>query len=182
MANRFRMLLSWISVRLNEGEIRNLVSMCNVPEGQRAEIKDGLSLFDYLIKRDFINEHNLGRLKTMLKNLCPKRRDLIIGIENFENGVSTHDDTSSTLTSIRSIPSTICHVSRSDVKETCCTLECPCIMVTCYKYTGKISWSYVGYFVFFLTCILIVVLLWYADVPKASEAIASNEHVKKAAP
>ena len=56
------------------------------------------------------------------------------------------------------------------------------MMVTCYKYTGKIAWSYVGCFVFFLTCFLTVVLLWYADVPKASEAIASDEHVKKAAP
>ena len=147
MANRFRILLSWISARLNEQEIRNLVSMCDVPEGQRAEMKDGISLFDHLIKSDFINEHNLCRLKTMLKNLSPKRRDLIIRIQSFENGLLTHDDASSTLTSVRSIPSTTCHFNRSDVKETCCTMECPCMVVTCYKYTGKIAWSYVGCFV-----------------------------------
>ena len=201
MANDFRILLSWISARLNEQEIRNLVSMCDVPEGQRAEMIDGISFFDHLIKRDLINERNLGRLKRMLKSLSPQRRDLIKEIQNFENGEFTGNDASFTLTSVRSIPftratgrsipstptsdrsipSTIRYVSRSDVEETCCTVGCPCMMMTCYKYS-KIPWSYVGCFVFFLTCFLTVVLLWYANVPKASEAIASNEHVKEAAP
>ncbi|CAB3982550.1 uncharacterized protein LOC111323014 [Paramuricea clavata] len=186
MANRFRILLNWISARLNEHEIRSLVLMCDVPESLRAGLKDGISLFDNLIKRDIINEHKRDKLKLVLKNLSPKRRDLIREIENFENGMPTRDDVSSTLSSNVSMPSTITPVSRSDMKETrketCCTIDCPCMVMSCYKYGGKIRWSYVVLSTFFLVCLLIVALLWYADVPKVNEAITSDEHVKKAGP
>lgn len=199
MANRFRILLNRISGRLNEHEIRSLVHLCDVPEGLRAGLKDGISLFDNLIKRDVINEHKLGKLKLVLKNLSPKRRDLVREIENFENGIPTGDnasstlnsDVSSTLNSDVSLPFTITPVSRSDMKETrkketrketCCTIDCPCMVMSCYKYGGKIRWSYVVLSTFFLVCFLIVALLWYADVPKVNEAITSDEHVKKAGP
>jgi hypothetical protein len=161
--------------------------MCDVPEGQREKIKDGISLFEYLIKRDIINEQKLDKLRTMLKNLGTKRRDLIKKIDDYEKGIL--DDKSSTMTSngsmmnnVGSMPVIGRSFSKPDIKEAWCTVECPCMMMSCYKYSGKIAWSYVAYFAFFLTCFLTVVLLWYADVPKASEAIASDEHVKEAAP
>ena len=182
MANRFRILLNWISARLNEQEIRSLMLMCEVPESQQARMKDGISLFDNLIKRDIINEHKLDKLKMVLKHLCPKRRDLIREIEKFENGTKTQDDASSTLTSVGSMPSTVRSISRSDEKETWCTVECPCMKMSCYKYGVKIAWSYVVLSVFFLICFLIVVLFWYANVPKVSDAIASDKHVEEAGP
>ena len=182
MANRFRILLNWISARLNEQEIRSLMLMCEVPESQQARMQDGISLFDNLIKRDIINEHKLDKLKMMLKHLCPKRRDLIREIEKFENGTKTQDDASSTLTSIGSMPSTVRSISRSDEKETWFTVECPCMKMSCYKYGVKIAWSYVVLSVFFLMCFLTVVLFWYANVPKVSDAIASDKHVEEAGP
>ena len=181
MTDRFRILLNRISAQLNEKDIRSLALMCKIPESQRAGMKDGISLFDNLIKRDIINENKLDSLKIMLKNLSPKRRDLIREIENFGNG--TQDDKSSTLTSIVSVQSSITpSVSRSDVVSTCCTFQCSCMMASCHNYNCKIPWSYVLAAAFFLTCFLFIALFWYADVPKVSEAIASDEHVRKSGP
>ena len=182
MTDRFRILLNRISAQLSEKDIRSLVHMCKIPECQRARMKDGISLFDNLMKRDIINENKLDSLKKMLKNLNPKRRDLIKEIQNFENG--TEDDAYSTLTSVvSSVPSIITPpVSSSDVKSSCCTLECPCMMVSCYKSSCEIPYSYVLAAAFFLTCFLLIVLFWYANVPKVSEAIASDEHVKESGP
>ena len=182
MTDRFRILLNRISAQLSEHEVRCLVHMCNIPEFQRATIKDGISLFDNLMKRDCINEHKLDSLKNVLKNLSPKRRDLIRLIEKFENG--TQDDASSTLTSVVSVTSSITPVVRStDVNTSpCCTLKCPCMVILCYKCRCKTRWSYVLASAFFLTCFLSIALFWYADVPKVSAAITSDEHVRKSGP
>ena len=182
MTDRFRILLNRISAQLNETDIRSLVHMYNIPECQRAGMKDGISLFDNLMKRDIINENKLDSLKKMLKNLNPKRRDLIKEIQNFENG--TEDDAYSTLTSVVSpAPSSITPpVGSFDARSTCCTLQCPCMMVSCYNCRCKLPWSYVLATAFFLTCFLFIALFWYADVPKVSEAIKSDEQVRKSGP
>ena len=183
MTDPFRVLLNSISAKLNEQEIRSLVLMCDVPEGLRAGMKDGITLFDNLIKRDVINERKLGNLKKVVKNLNPKRRDLIREIENFESRSSIQDDASSTLTSLVSISSTNTAIpSQPNMKEICCKVECPCVMILCYKYKGKIPWSYLVLTVFFLICFIILVLFWYADVPKVTKAITSDVHVKDAGP
>ena len=184
MTDPFRVLLNSISAKLNEQEIRSLVLMCDVPEGLRAGMKDGITLFDNLVKRDVINERKLGNLKNVMKNLNPKRRDLIREIENFENRSSMQDDASSTLTSFVSISSTNTAAvpSQPNTKETCCKVECPCVMILCYKYKGKIPWSYLVLTVFFLICFIILVVFWYTDVPKVTKAITSDKHVKDAGP
>ena len=145
-------------------------------------MKDGISLFDNLMKRDCINEHKLDSLKNMLRNLSPKRRDLITLIEKFENG--TQDDAASTLTSVVSVTSSITPgVRSSDVNTSaCCTLKCPCMLISCYKCRCKTHWSYILATVFFVTCFLFIALSWYADVPKVSAAIKSDEHVRKSGP
>ncbi len=181
-ANRFRILLNWISARLNEQEIRSLVLICNVPEGQRARMEDGISLFDNLIKRDIINEHKLDKLKMMLKNLCPRRRDLIREIEEFENGgiqTQADDDKSSTLTSVLSMPRSMPSTIKPGIREPCCIINWPCIAMSCYN----VSWSYALLTAIFIIFFIIpITLFWYADVPKVSEAIASEKHVKEAGP
>ena len=185
MANQFRLLLNKISCQLNEQDLRSLVHMCDIPEGLRSGMKDGISLFDNLIKRDIINEHNLDRLKMMLKNLSPKRRDLIKQIENFENGTYLQDDRSSTLTSIVSITSTQKSVATSDTAkptEICCTLECPCLMIVLKKFRFKIASSYIVLTALFSLSFLLVALFWYAGVPKITESIESHKHLKKSGP
>ena len=182
MTDHFWVLLTRISAQLSEHEVRCLVHMCNIPECQRAAMKDGISLFDILKKRDFINEHKLDSLKNLLRNLSPKRRDLVRLIEKFENG--TQDDASSTLTSVVSVTSSITpNVGSSDVNTSpCCTLKCPCMLISCYKCRCKTHWSYVLATAFFVTCFLFIALFWYADVPKVSAAIKSDEHVRKSGP
>ena len=146
-------------------------------------MKDGISLFDNLMKRDCINEHKLDSLKDLLRNLSPKRRDLVRLIEKFENG--TQDDASSTLTSVVSVTSSITPNARSSDVNTspCCTLKCPCMLISCYKCKCRCPhWSYVLASAFFLTCLLFSTLFWYADVPKVSAAIKSDEHVRKSGP
>ncbi|XP_028404683.1 uncharacterized protein LOC114527234 [Dendronephthya gigantea] len=187
MANQFRLLLNQISSQLSENELRNLVHMWDIPEGLRSGMKDGISLFDNLIKRDIINDHKLDKLKMMFKSLSPKRRDIIKEIENFENGTYSQDDKSSTMTSAWSVKSTLTALAhpRSDIgkpTKICCKLDCPCLTIIFKKFRCKIPCSYIVLTTLFLLNLLIVTLFWYARVPQITEFIESHKHLKEAGP
>ncbi|XP_046864465.1 uncharacterized protein LOC124458193 [Xenia sp. Carnegie-2017] len=187
MATPFKALLCLLSSKLNNQEVKQMVLLSSVPESVRSDINDGLSLFENLIQRDIINKNNLKNLKAIFDQVHPKRRDLINEIVYFEeNGTLNKEDSlkairfcAQQLQTIESNQPKTENVSTTNgciIQSPCCT----CQIVSCSA--CNIPAIYVILTIVIFISVLFVILLWYADVPKASHSIKSNDAAKKAGP
>ena len=180
MTDHFRRLLHKISAKLDERDLKSLISLCNVCESRRAEITDGMKLFEHLMQRDVISEEKIIELKKLLKSLYPRRRDLV-SLVNIYMGLSpTEDDDRSEIVTISRSVSTqkvqSNESNRTKQPKPCCTLNFPCLKVFFYKLHS----CYVALLVFFVIVIAICCSFWYGNVPRISKYLRANEDTKNA--
>ena len=173
MTNRFKLLLHNISNELDEKELRSLISLCDVSQNRRAEITDGMKLFEHLIQRDVISEEKINGLKELLKSLSPKRRDLINFVNDYMGLSPIEEDDCSHIVNVpmhRSVS------TQEGDKVPCCTVSWPCLTGSFYK----VHSVYTVLFVIFLIAIVICCMFWYGNVPHISDYLRADEHLKKA--
>ena len=172
MTDGFRRLLHKISAKLDERDLKSLISLCNVCESRRAEITDGMKLFEHLMQRDVISEEKINELKNLLKSLCPKRRDLV-NLVNTYGGLPKEDDDCSEIGTIsRRVPPE----EPVQLTRPCCTLHCSCLKMSLYK----VRPCYIVLLVVFVIAIVICCSFWYGDVPKISAHLRANKDLKSA--
>ena len=73
----FRLFLNEISHELTNDELQSLIHIYNVPGGVRNQINNGLALFNYMMKQDFISRDNIGNLHRLMRKIRPARKDLV---------------------------------------------------------------------------------------------------------
>lgn len=188
MTDRFRYLLATISSRLEPGNLDTLVMTCNIPEGRRAEMKDGISLFENLMQGDVISETKLGKLKELLNSL--KRRDLVRLVSEYQRQSGQFSSTESDFSEIVATPSThfpaVSEVRENQITHQQTTTPCCycCGTVNCCVLTEtpcyKIPAFYVFLSLFFVIAIISCSLFWFADVPKISEHLGADKDRKNA--
>ena len=79
----FRILLNEISHELTDEELQSLIHIYNVPGSVRKEINNGLALFNYMIKQDYISRENIENLHRLMRKMRPARKDLVRKVENY---------------------------------------------------------------------------------------------------
>ena len=170
--------------------------VCGIEESRKANMTNGYQLFNRLRHKGLISNENVSYLKQILSTV--KRRDLVRLVEEFEDPEITTKNTEAELkdfswestTSAEANPASksqkrhnsggssdgtamLRYDSRVQViprRESnpdiaCCIVNWPCVNMSCYK----IHFCYVILIVLFLLAIIITSLLWYADVPVASD-------------
>lgn len=173
MTDRFRLLLHNISTRLSEKDLKSLISLCNVCESRRADIKDGMNLFENLMQRDVINnDEKVDKLKDLLKSLEPKRRDLVRLVNEYQGLQATEEDDCSEIVSIRHSAST----AEVDHTQPCCSIHWSCVNASFYK----VHVVYVVLILIFVIAIIICCVLWYGNVPRISKHLDADEDLKNA--
>lgn len=150
-------------------DLRSLISICKVPESRRAEMTDGLSLFEHLIQRNIISEVKLDELKEILVSLRPKRRDLVRLVNDYQ-GLPTEEDDCSGIVRISRFP------LGGEHQTPCCTVNWSCLKISCFK----IHSCYVAICVLFVVAVLACSLFWFGNVPKISEHLDADRDRKNA--
>ena len=203
---KFNVLLQKISRDLNPNDLEDLVHICLIEESRKATITSGHHLFTHLRHNRRISEENVDYLKEILNAI--HRHDLVSLVERFEGlettdvgqivNVKSEPTTSTEMSPVSIKPFNQRHfvnrgveniqrsiavsddgcqiqISREGTNQIpCCVVNWPCLQISCHK----IHFCYVILTLIFILAIITTALCWFADVPKVSEHLKSEESVR----
>lgn len=178
----FNQLLNEISHKLREENLRSLIHISGVPGAIESSMKDGLTFFKYLKEVDVISKENVGNLRNLLRKMRPKRRDLVLLVDEYIKKEFNTDNVSlvvgewsdswepitSNLTTAQSETGT---QGRALVNLDCNYMYCGC--------RGFPS-CYAPLIILLILAIIFTAVFWYANVPRVTKPIKANEDLKDA--
>ena len=188
----FQILLNNLSSELHERNLHSLIHVCGdlIPGVQRERITSGWDAFSVLRQRNVIGSEpvKMANLLTIIKELRPKRKDLVIKIkrhieENYEEPELILKDLESGSDStlpfhVISRPSThIPHIPQED----CCRIRCSGFASSCITCCDACCCCVISAILFSFLAIL-AALAWYSNIPVVSEHLKSDNDRKQAGP
>ncbi|CAB3982375.1 FAS-associated death domain [Paramuricea clavata] len=169
----FRLLLNEISYELTEQNLQSLIHIYGVPGGVKKQINDGLALFGYMITQDYISRDKIGNLRKLIRQLRPRRKDLVRLVDNYIKKEKLVISGSLEQSHENKRPVTI-----DDETTTSCNIDCACFDLNLNCLCRRVP--YTPIILVLLVAIIVTGVLWYADVPKISESIRSNSDLNNA--
>ena len=188
----FQILLNNLSNELDERNLQSLIHVCGdlIPACQRERIISGWQAFSILRQLNVIGREpeKIRNLLTIIKELRPKRRDLVDKIKcHIQNNCEEPDsilkdfesssDCTPPLRVISRSSTPLSHVPQEDCcRIRCCGLACscnPCCDVRC-------CCVILALLLFFLA--IVAALAWYSSIPVVSERLNSDDDIKRAGP
>lgn len=79
----FLVLLNKISYELTKKNLDSLIYICKVPGSLQREMVNGIAVFQYLMRTNHISKEKVWRLREILKNMRPKRRDILEMVDDY---------------------------------------------------------------------------------------------------
>ena len=197
MTNNFRRLLYDISTRLTCEEVDDLKFLFEVPTSAQAKIHNGKDLFKHLEETGVINEQKVYALRKVVKQLTPKRQDLLDYIDR-KYPTDDHDEVSSrsisicTTNTINTIhdtshlpppgrpptPKKISSNANGQEPKKYFVVDCFCVQFFGCTITKPFCCCY-GTVVFLLFLLLISVVFWFSGKPKTVYTYLNAKEIRK---
>ncbi|XP_028412973.1 uncharacterized protein LOC114535853 [Dendronephthya gigantea] len=178
----FRLLLNDISHELTEKNLQSLLHISGVPDGVRENIKDGLTLFRHMITHDQISHEKIDHLRDLIRQIRPRRRDLVKKVDNYIKKEFETDDVRTVVgdfiasTEVQESGSPAFSASHETAVSPVCTIDCAYMNCTC----RRVPSCYTPIIVLLVSATILTAVFWYADVPGVSDNIKSNSNLKRA--
>jgi hypothetical protein len=171
----FRLLLNEISHELTDQNLQSLIYIYNVPGG--IQINNGLALFGYMMKQDFISREKIGNLRNLMRKVRPRRKDLVRLVDDYIKKEFQTDDVRLVLDDFSESWEQVIATRRgspiSHDEEAVFKLDCPYMNCVCHRVPS----CYGLVIVLLLLAIFLTALFWYSGV---SSSINLNPDLKNA--
>lgn len=183
MIDPFKLLLNEISHELTEKDLQSLIHISGVPGGSQSSIKDGLTLFRYLMRIDLISKEKVGNLRKLLRKIRPRRRDLVLLVDDYikkeyktDNVSLVLDDFSQSWEEIKNPLEVFDGEPSRGSSDVWFKIDCAYTHCVCYKFPA----CYVPLIVLLLLAVIVTAICWYADVPRVSRHINADDDLRNA--
>lgn len=199
--NPFPILLNNLSNELDDRNLQSLIHVCGdyIPGGQRERIRSGWDVFNILLRQNVIGgsePEKMANLFLIFKELRPKRRDLVHMIKQHirehceQPDLILELDSSSPPVSLgATFVETISRkrIATNELQRSssqCCGLHCCCFTCNCNRCNSCCGLPYccvilASLFIFFT---VVAALAWYADIPKVTSYLRSDDDLRMTGP
>lgn len=200
--NPFPILLNNLSNELDDRNLQSLIHVCGdyIPGGQRERIRSGWDVFNILLRQNVIGgsePEKMANLLLIFKELRPRRRDLVHMIKQhirehcdqpdfilkLDSSAASPTASFAEIISRNQLHSSINNELRRSSSQ-CCGLHCCCFTCNCNRCNSccGLPCCCVILAVLFTFFTIIASLAWYADIPKVSSYLRSNDDLLKTGP
>lgn len=186
MIDPFNVLLNKISHELGKESLQSLIHICEIPGAYAENIQDGLALFRYLKNTNRISREKIGYLRNLTRKMLPKRCDLVDLVDEYIKKEYHTDNVSLVLEDFsQSLPEAAVSPNPAvspvlpppednTVRDQLFNINNEYMHCSCRKFPSCL-WASIIILFFAIIC---TSLFWYADVPRISVKINSNQDVK----
>ena len=193
--NPFQILLNDLSNELHEKNLHSLIHVCGdlIPTGQREKISSGWEAFSILRQLNVIGSEpeKMANLLAIIKELRPRRKDLVLKIERHIQNNYEDPDLDLILKDLESSSDFALRfqaISRSSTpvsqipQEDCCRIRC-CGLACIYNPCCDACCCCVILALLFFFLAIIAALAWYSNcIPVVSKYLKSQDDTTTARP